>query len=53
MEFSTIKLPTEEKVKVEKVALNLNLWPRKTKIEVTSTIVESGSEIGKHKKQTP
>lgn len=36
----TVQLPKEEKLKVEKVVLNLNLWPRKTKIEVITTIVK-------------
>lgn len=48
MELSIIQLHKEEKVKAEKVELYLNLWPRKTKIEVITTVVESSSEIGKH-----
>lgn len=48
MEFSITQLPKEEKLKVEKATLNLNLWPGKTKIEVIITTVESSSEIRKH-----
>lgn len=47
MKFSIIQLPKEEKVKAEKIALNLNLWPRKTNIEVITTNVKSSSEIEK------
>lgn len=48
MKLSITQLPKEEKVKVEKVALNLNLWPRKTKTEVITTVMQSNNEIGKY-----
>lgn len=55
IDFSVIQLPKVEKVKVGKAALNLNIWPRKIKIEVIITIVESSSQVGKcqNKRQIP
>ena len=47
IDFSVIELPKEEKVTVGKAIVNLNIWPRKIKIEVIITIVESSSQAGK------
>lgn len=49
MKLNIIQMPKEEKVKVEKAALSLNLWSRKTKIEVIMIIVESRVRLGSTK----